>query len=395
MKFTLEQVRDKISEYGDTLISTEYKNYRQKLQIKCHKCEEEYEQSYQMILKGYWCTGTCRSENYMSRDKSNTKYGYTYDEVRDIVNSTNNTLCSKEYVNGKSKLDIYCNDCKKVFSMSFYHFNILKQRCPHCYIATRKLTTDTFEEYVLSRGDTLLDNYTDSRTKIRIECGKCNRIFSILANGYRQGAGCQPCVIDQTRLTYDEVKNRIECYGDKLISLEYINTCSPLKIQCGNCNQIFEKNLTSTYRPFCKFCNSTKLEKQMMMYLKKYNLEFVDQKMYKDCLSEHNKQFRFDFYLPNENIIIECDGEQHFKPLKFRSKNYDIEEWFHIIQERDKLKTRYCIENGIKIIRISYKEMKNFETFEKIMDESLIKIETAPYVFSNDKLYKHLIEDLV
>ena len=49
MRFTIEQVKTKIEEYGDTLISTEYKNYRQKLKIKCHKCYDEYEQNYQMI----------------------------------------------------------------------------------------------------------------------------------------------------------------------------------------------------------------------------------------------------------------------------------------------------------------------------------------------------------
>ena len=54
MRFTLEQVSNKISELGDTLLSTEYKNYRQKLQITCHKCNQEYTQSFQMILKGNW-----------------------------------------------------------------------------------------------------------------------------------------------------------------------------------------------------------------------------------------------------------------------------------------------------------------------------------------------------
>jgi len=129
----------------------------------------------------------------------------------------------------------------------------------------------------------------------------------------------------------------------------------------------------------------------MITYLRKHNLEFVTQKMYKDCLSQHNKQFRFDFYVPKDNMIIECDGEQHFKPLKFTSKNYNIEEWFKIIQERDKIKTKYCIDNGIKLIRVSYKEMKGQKVFEKIMDDLLVKIQNEPYAFSNETLYKHLM----
>ncbi len=392
MRFTIDQVKSKIEEYGDTLISTKYKNYIQKLQIKCQTCNEQYEQSYQMIQKGYWCTETCKSENYLNRDNSNNGIKkYTYEEVKDIINKTNNILCSKEYINGKTKLDIYCNECKTIFQMTFYNFNVLKQGCQNCYIKTRKLTNNIFKEYVESRGDVLLDEYIDSRTKVKIKCGKCNNTFDILANGYRQGSSCLPCGIDRTRLSYDDVKDRIEYYGDTLLSLEYINTKSLLQIQCGNCNQIFEKSLRRDYTPFCKFCNSTKLEKQMIMYLNNNNIEFVSQKMYKDCLSKNNCQFRFDFYLPNDNIIIEADGQQHFKPLRFRNKNYNIEEWFKIIQQRDKIKTKYCIDNNIKIIRISYKEIEDKNSFENTMNNLMKKIQNEKYVFSNLELYKYLL----
>lgn len=397
MRFTFEQVKTKIEEYGDILISTEYKNYRQKLQIKCHNCEDKYEQSYQMIQKGFWCTETCKAENYLNRDNShNGIKKYTYEQVKEIVNKTNNTLCSKEYINGKTKLDIYCNECKTIYQMTFYNFNVLKQGCQNCYIKTRKLPKDTFKEYVESRGDILLEEYTDSRTKIKIQCGKCNIIYDITGNSYRNGSGCQPCGIDRTRLSYEDVKNRIEYYGDKLLSLEYINQNSSLQIQCGNCNQIFEKSLSSGggYQPFCKFCNSTKLEKQMMTYLKNKNIEFINQKMYKDCLSEKNCQFRFDFYLPSDNVIIEADGEQHFKPLRFRSKDYNIQEWFKIIQERDKIKTKYCIDNNIKIIRISYKEINDKNSFENTMNNLMKRINNENYVFSNNELYKYLIDSV-
>jgi very-short-patch-repair endonuclease len=384
MRFTFEQVKTKIEEYGDTLISTEYKNYRQKLQIKCHKCDDEYEQSYQMIQKGFWCTETCKAENYLNRDNShNGIKKYTYEQVKEIVNKTNNTLCCKEYINTKTKLDIYCNECKTIYQMTFYNFNVLKQGCQNCYIKTRKLTNDKFKEYVESRGDILLEEYIDSRTKIKIQCGICQNIFEQHSNSYRQGAGCKPCSIDRTRLSYNDVKNRIEYYGDKLLSLEYINTQSLLQIKCGNCNQTFEKSLKGSYQPFCKFCNSTKLEKQIMTYLKN-----------KNCLSEHNYQFRFDFYLPNNNVIIEADGKQHFVPVRFRSKDYDIQEWFKIIQERDKIKTKYCIDNNIKIIRISYKEINDKNSFENTMNNLMKRINNEKYVFSNNELYKYLIDSI-
>lgn len=390
MRFTLEQVKNKIEDYGDTLNSTEYNNYRQKLQIKCHKCNDDYEQSYQMILKDYWCTKTCRSENYLNRDNSNNGVQkYTYDEVENIINKTDNKLCSKEYINGKSKLDIYCNECRQIYKMTFYNFNILKQGCQNCYIKTRKLTNDIFKDGVEKREDILLGIYIDSRTKIKIQCGKCNNIFDILPNSYRQGSSCTPCGIDKQKLQYDEVKNTIEYYGDILLSTEYINCKSLLDIQCGKCNKVFKK-MYDGYNGFCKFCNSTMIEKIMMTYLNNNCIEYVNQKSYSDCLSEYGKRFRFDFYLQDGNIIVEADGLQHFKPVKFTSKDYNIEEWFKIIQTRDCIKTKYCIDNNIKIIRVSYKELQNKQTFKELMDNMLIKIKTEKYVFSNYELYKYI-----
>jgi very-short-patch-repair endonuclease len=391
MRFTLEHVQNTIQKHGDLLLSTEYKNYHQKLNITCHKCHKEYEQSFQMILKGYWCTEDCRTENYKNRDNSkNGHLKYTLEEVKNIVRNEGDLLISNEYKSGKEKLVIECHTCKQNFDMSFYHYNILSQRCPSCYIETRKLPKNTFNEYVQGRGDTLIGQYVDSRTEVKVKCGICQITFTILGNHYRQGGGCKSCWINRTRLTYDEVKSRVESFGDKLLSKTYINSKTPLQIECGNCGEVFQKT-ADQYTPFCKYCNSTSLEKMMIMYLRKHEIDFEAEKMYKDCRSEHGNMFRYDFYLPKLDCIIECDGQQHFEVVKkFKMKNHSLEEWFKVIQERDRCKTQYCIDNNIKQIRISYKEMENEETFEKVMKELLKRIETKNIVFSNSKLYSYL-----
>ena len=55
--------------------------------------------------------------------------------------------------------------------------------------------------------------------------------------------------------------------------------------------------------------------------------------------------------MPNLNICIEFDGEQHF-----RSHYIWGEESFKLTQIRDKIKNEYCKENNIKLIRIKYNE---------------------------------------
>ena len=58
----------------------------------------------------------------------------------------------------------------------------------------------------------------------------------------------------------------------------------------------------------------------------------------------------FDFYLPDYNICIEYDGEEHFQPVEF----FGGEEKFQRRIENDEIKNNYCKNNNIKLIRIPY-----------------------------------------
>lgn len=60
-----------------------------------------------------------------------------------------------------------------------------------------------------------------------------------------------------------------------------------------------------------------------------------------------------DFYIPSLNIAIEFDGAQHFHYVERFHKTY---EGFLESQYRDELKNKLLVENGIKLIRISYKD---------------------------------------
>lgn len=70
----------------------------------------------------------------------------------------------------------------------------------------------------------------------------------------------------------------------------------------------------------------------------------------------------FDFYLPDYNILIEYDGEEHFRPVNFGGISDDEAlEHLKITQYHDKIKTNYCQENGIPLIRIPFWEKKNIQ----------------------------------
>jgi very-short-patch-repair endonuclease len=68
---------------------------------------------------------------------------------------------------------------------------------------------------------------------------------------------------------------------------------------------------------------------------------------------------RVDYYLEEEKIAIEYDGQQHYHPLPgaFGAKTQkEAEQRLKEIQKRDKRKEQLCKENGWRLIRIKYDE---------------------------------------
>ena len=84
-----------------------------------------------------------------------------------------------------------------------------------------------------------------------------------------------------------------------------------------------------------------------------------------------------DFYIPEHNVAIECQGIQHFEcnTDNFGSKTKTAQELFKITNNNDKRKHQLCAQQGISILY--YTEIKNVDyMFDLItnIDELIQKI---------------------
>lgn len=95
-------------------------------------------------------------------------------------------------------------------------------------------------------------------------------------------------------------------------------------------------------------------------WLRKHGIKFIREKTFKDLKNPAtNAHLRFDFYLPEKNMCIEFDGKQHFETCKKfdgLDKNEVIKRQF-----RDSIKDRFCEYRGMKMLRISYKQIAKIE----------------------------------
>lgn len=119
----------------------------------------------------------------------------------------------------------------------------------------------------------------------------------------------------------------------------------------------------------------SKLEEKIARILDKNNISYQREIIFTDLVGLNNIPLRFDFALYKNNKIqclLEADGEQHFKYIKYFHKN---PMGFRKAKEWDRRKNAYCLKKKIPLIRVPYWD------YDKLSLSSLFS--TKKYYVSN------------
>lgn len=199
--------------------------------------------------------------------------------------------------------------------------------------------------------DYTLVEYSGNKTKVKIIC-PLHGVFEQKPNNHLTGYGCNICGGTNKSNTLQFINKSQKIHDNKYnYSLtDYKDANIKVKIICPT-HGIFEQQpYLHLQNQGCPICNQPKGEKIINRLLKEYNINFETQKTFDKCKNKRN--LKFDFYLPDYNICIEYDGEQHYKSIKY----FGGEKGFSIIQKRDKIKNDFCKNHNIRLIRIKYNE---------------------------------------
>ena len=259
-----------------------------------------------------------------------------------------------DYKNSQTKVKIICKKCGKIFEQRPGNHINKRYGCSFCYRNIKKTTKQFIQE---ARGvhsnkyDYSLVNYKNANIKIKIKCNICGKVFRQTPHNHLMGQGCPKCA-NKNITVKDFIQKARKVHGDKYdySLVNYKNSQTKIKIICpvhGLFEQIPNDHLQNSGCPFCK---ESKGEKKIAKYLIEHNIVFKREYKFFDC--KNINYLFFDFYLPELNTCIEYDGEQHFISVKC----WGGKKGFKKTQERDKIKTDYCLKNHIRIIRIKYTE---------------------------------------
>ena len=262
-----------------------------------------------------------------------------------------------EYVNYLTKVKIICPIHGEFEKTPIWH--IKGSGCRKCYGNDIKTT----EQFILDakkvhgdRYDYSLVKYVNNKKEVEIICS-IHGIFEQSPIVHLKNHGCQKCagVIKGEHLRYTteefiKMSNKIHNNKYDYSLANYINIETKIKIICskhGEFNQISNYHLHGNGCPIC--CES-RGEYSIRKLLENNNIDFKARKIFNNC--KNIRCLPFDFYLPNHNTCIEYDGIQHFEPIDFFGGEIALKS----LKERDNIKTEYCKNNNINLLRIKFNE---------------------------------------
>ena len=260
------------------------------------------------------------------------------------------------------------------------------KRCPYCF--NRKIhPKDSFAQWGIDTvGEDFLEKYwsnkntinpweiaPQSHKKVWLLCQEHkyhndNGGYETSCDNFYKGSRCGYChnfklhPSDSFGNLYPE---KAKYWSKNNIKLPYeVAPCTDTKYKfiCENCGSEFERSLASLNKAntgvFCRECNSSQLEIKTKDILEKYNINYNSQVEYEGLLGLGNRNLSYDFYLPDYNLLIECQGEQH---ERFVKGFHETKEVFEKQLEHDKRKKEYAEKHNINLLEIWYYDIDNIE----------------------------------
>lgn len=334
---TKEEMQKKIDNLELEFYIVEYLGYGKKSKFR-HSCGYEFEIRIDHLLNRKKCP-KCNNRKYELEDfqlKSDEIHNKSYKIIE--FNGVNKKIKALHYV------------CKNIIEPKGLN-HLRGDGCSYCY-GNKKYTKEEITEISNNKwkGEfTILSDELDYNKKALIIHNKCGNMFEQKISSHLLRGGCSCCAGNRKHdiESIQNKSNKIHNNEYKIIEI-FNNKTKILHKSCGNeFIQVIKTHLSGCG---CPKCRTSKGEILIDNFLKMNNIQYITQKTFNEC--KFVNKLKFDFYLPEFNICIEFDGEQHYRPIR----HFGGKKAFELQKIKDNIKNDYCKSNNIRLIRIKYND---------------------------------------
>lgn len=156
--------------------------------------------------------------------------------------------------------------------------------------------------------------------------------------------------------------------GEVLGDDELFHTLYDCVCKCGAVHTVAGCMLKSGISQSCGCNSSSVCESHVMTYLSENGYRYEFQKTFSNLTGVGGKCLSYDFavYRSDGSVLclIECQGEQHYRPVKWFGGNFR----FEVQQEHDSRKREYAGNHGIRLVEVTYK-CRTYDDISSYLDE--------------------------
>ncbi|WP_024622182.1 hypothetical protein [Metaclostridioides mangenotii] len=329
------------------ILHSQYQNVKTKIKATCNLCgTTEYKNPHDLL------NGSCKTCHNKKLSKIQSKSPEVFKEE---VESSGEYKLLGEYIDSKTKCKIKHLTCGNVFKMAPSKFSY-GQRCPKCMRPNHNRNHEEFLKMfneVANNEYDVMSEFTRIDEKTLIKHLICGHEYEVTPHKFiNAGRRCPKCA-KNIKLTTEEFRERVKELGNDEYEVlgEYIDSKSNVKIKhkvCGEIYSVAPYNFNMGRR--CPRCRRSKGEELIRNYLIEKNYKFYEQYKIPECKLENPLPFDFAIFKDGSIILIEYQGEQHYKDREF----FHRKKGFAYQLKRDSIKREYCKANNIKLIEIPY-----------------------------------------
>lgn len=274
-----------------------------------------------------------------------------------IQNEFINKYKINNYINN-THIECVCLLCNNTFTTSLISLRRFKNCCHHCN-ATAKYSLDDVKakSKELYGDDIIVKNLffkeLPSGKKHYVTVEYKNREYSKpISEFFKFGIRLESSRnIESLKSKVESASNGDYTIKDKI----FLGNTAKYNIICKATGEIRFMMISNFLKhpTFKRTSLFSKYTIKLFSILNSLNIYFKTEKTFKNTGKK-----RFDIFIPSSNLLIEIDGEQHFKNIRnslLRSVNSDI------------IKNKFCIDTDKTLLRISYQEFSDINKLKNII----------------------------
>lgn len=325
-----------------------YNGEKERIVYKCNKCKQIYTYA---CARNLFSKITLCKKCYYPFKRWNTERLMEYKLKRLYPMSDLEIIKFKGYRDGG---EIRCKKCGKIEAINNFEALFSARKDYFCFNCEKESKDKIYQSVLAGVKEGYLEllewNGThDSSNKAKFKCKRCGHIFYKSVKRHFNGKYCPNCFKTYNKFSLNDAKEKLLKLGiEDFEILQFHTTQDKALFKHKECGFAFSKR----YEDFCQCggkcpkCDKkqSSYEKKVEKFLLQNSIIYTYQKRFSDFC-----QYSYDFevIINDAKILIEVQGEQHYRPIQIFGS-------FEKQRERDLKKREYCLINNIPLIEIPY-----------------------------------------